>query len=254
MATVIPTPRRAIRRDRAALKRAGAFGSRPLPHELAQRKLADAFDARQGALYDALAGNAERKASGTRAMRSDGAANRYSAVSQLLDYLQPNGAMLRRVGTAYECPTQLDLGLLAYGAAAECELNPAARFHRHLAALKGLGMVDVIERWEQKTDWRGDVIYRAKAAFVRITDKLIDLCGVRAALRKLGETRKRQAAERRAVDLGQALASGRAVAAPPAATEAAVTTASANNERPAADVAKWREMMAEAAAALGIDP
>jgi len=247
--TVISTPRRAIRRDRAALKRAGVFRGRPLPHEQAQRKLADAFDARRGALYDALADTAERKAAGIRAMRSDGAANRYSAVSQLLDYLQPNGAMLRRVGTAYECPTQLDLGLLAYGQAAEHELNPAARFHRHLAALKALGMVDVVERWEQKTDWHGEVIYRAKAAFIRITDKLIDLCGIRVALRKLGEARKRQAGERRAAALGQVLAN----AAAQTASTAATGTAEPDKARPPADPERWRSLMADAAAALGIE-
>jgi hypothetical protein len=243
---------RSIRRDRAALKAQRKFRRRPLPHELACHRLAAANDARRGPLYQEITGYSERVAGGIRRMRSDAIDNLFTVAGQLIDLLQPNGAILRQVGGSWVALKQLELGFLAFGAAIQGELNPAARWHRHLAHLRRIGWVDVVERWDAQ-DGPGGRVYRGKAAFVRITQKALDALGIAAALRELLNTRARQRGEATAAKLA-ALTHAKKATPELAAACAGKSTPSAAPAvpRPPGDPAKFRAMMPDAMAALGL--
>jgi len=192
------SPYRTILRDRVALKRSGAMGNRPAVLEAAQARVAEAFASRRGALYAALAGHADRETEGRRRLRSDGAGNLQSALSTLLDYLQPNGSVLTTEAGTWRRISIERLGHRAYGLDRSAELNAERRLARWLEHLEALGLVATAQ---MRRIAAGEI--RSTASIKRCTSKLLKLLGIEGSLRKLGEQQRREKAQAKLVDIRQ---------------------------------------------------
>lgn len=193
------SPYRTVHRNRLALKRSGAMGNRPAVLEAAQARVAEAFASRRGALYAHLAGHAEREAEGRRRLRSDGAGNLESALTTLLDYLQPSGAVLSLEAGTWRRLSVERLGHRAYGLDRTAELNAERRFGRWLDYLEELGLVATAQ---MRRIAAGEI--RSTASIKRCTSKLLQLLGIESSLRKLGEQQRREKAQAKLVDIRQA--------------------------------------------------
>ncbi len=238
------SPYRTVHRDRLALKRAGAMGNRPAVLEAAQARVAEAFASRRGALYAHLAGHVEREAEGRRRLRSDGAGNLESALSTLLDYVQPTGAVLAPEAGTWRRLSVERLGHRAYGLDRKAELNAERRFGRWLDYLEELGLVATAQ---MRRIAAGEI--RSTASIKRCTSKLLKLLGIESSLRKLGEQQRREKAQAKLSDIRQAAAKRadrNAAPTPPAfvPTERA--------ERTPEQVEAARVAMAAIAATLGL--
>lgn len=243
---------RSIRRHRRKLKQQGKFRRRPRAHEIAAHNLERANDMRRGPLYDFVTGATRRLRDGIRLMRADAVDNLHSALGQLLEYLQPNGAVLRQIGGGWTSMQQAEMGYLAFGPAVPGELNPGRRFHRMIAMLKYAGVIEVTQRWETTDGPRGRV-YRGKAAFIRFTSSALDALGMADALRKLADDRSKARGAAKAAELA-ALTNAKACT-PTASTTGAAGAAPAapRAKKSAEEMAAWRAMMADAQAALGLE-
>jgi len=238
------SPYRTILRDRAALKRSGVMGNRPAVFEAAQARVAEAFASRSGPLYAHFAAHAEREAEGRRRLRSDGGGNLESALSTLLDYMQPNGAVLAPEAGAWRRLSVERLGHRAYGLDRKAELNAKKRFGRWLAHLERLGLVATVP---MRRIAAGEI--RSTASIKRCTTKLLKLLGIESSLRKLGEHQRREKAQAKLIDIRQAAAkrADRSAAPTPPAFVPAERT-----ERTPEQIAAARAAMAAIAEALGV--
>lgn len=251
-------------RNRPDQLAAHTFRRRPALIERAQARLRAALiDGTDPAICAAICGHEDRRAAKRRTMRREGRINLYSALSQVLDYVQPNGAVLRQRAGSWIAPTHADLAGLAFGQPIANELNPEARFTRHAADLRRRGLLSVTRRWEQVQGATGELIFKGRAAALRLCAPLFDALDLGAAARQwaregaIARTRaKIDRAARKAATAASATAGRinlfRAAAARPVTVPEAAPAAASAATAPAPDPARWARQHAGVAAALAL--